>query len=70
MAEMNYFMSDLYPGIGLETSTQANPEKDDQEALIEDTDVAEESSQQARSKNVFLALGLMIALIVFFGGGK
>ena len=72
VGEMNYSYSDLYPNWGgIETSLQANPEADDQEALNEDTEVAEEAkTKQAKSKNIFLALFVLVALIIFFGGGK
>lgn len=71
MGEMSFHMSDLYPGYSVqETSTEANPEPEDLEVLNEDAEEAEESSPKASSKNIFIALGLFVALIIFFGGGK
>jgi len=68
--ELGFSMADLYPNMGgLDTSTMANPEKDDQEALNEDTAIINETvSKEARGKNIFLALGVLVGLIIFFGG--
>lgn len=68
--ELGFSMSDLYPNFGgVDTSTLATPETDDQDALNEDTKVAEEASAtEARGKNIFLAFMVLVALIVFFGG--
>lgn len=68
--ELGFAMADLYPNYGgFDTSTIATPEVDDLEALNEDTTTAEESSAtEARSKNIFMALAVMVALVVFFGG--
>lgn len=70
MAELGFSMADLYPGAGgVDTSTLATPEVDDQEALNEDVKVAEKSSvKEASGKSIFLALGVILALIIFFGG--
>lgn len=70
MHELGFAMSDLYPNYGgVDTSTLVNPEADDQEALNEDTKVASESTtKEARGKNIFLALLVLVALIIFFGG--
>ena len=70
--EMNFSYRDLYPNLGtMETSTLANPEADDQDALNEETEVAEEAKQsEAKGRNVFLALLVLVGLIIFFGGGK
>ena len=68
--ELGFSMADLYPNFGgVDTSTLATPETDDQDALNEDTKVAEEASvTEAKGKNIFLAFVVLIALIVFFGG--
>ena len=68
--EQKYMMSDLYPNFsGVNTSVLANPEPDDQDAMGEDITVAEESTSLTASKrNVFIALFVLIALIVFLGG--
>ena len=70
--ELGFAMTDLYPNYGgVDTSTLANPESDDQQALNENPDVAETVTvTTARKKNIFIALGVLLALIVFFGGGK
>jgi hypothetical protein len=70
MGELGFSMSDLYPNFGgVDTSTMANPEADDQEALNEDTKVASEaSSKEARGKNILLAMVVLVGLVVFFGG--
>lgn len=68
--ELGFSMSDLYPNFGgVDTSTLVTPEVDDQDALNEDVKLAGESTNtEARSKNVFLAIGILVALIIFFGG--
>lgn len=68
--ELGFSMSDLYPNFGgIDTSTLASPETDDQDALNEDVKIAEEASAtEAKGKNIFLAILVLIALIVFFGG--
>ena len=68
--ELGFAMADLYPNFGgYETSTLATPEADDQDALNEDTKIADQAvTSEARKKNIFLALGVLIALIFFFGG--
>ena len=70
VGELGFSMSDIYPNYGgVDTSTIVTPEVDDQEALNEDVNIAAESSQtEARKKNIFLALGIMLALVIFFGG--
>ena len=69
---MRFSMKDLYPNYsGAETSTMVVPEKDDQEALNQESKIAEETSQtQASTKNVLIALAIGVALVVFLGGGK
>ena len=68
--ELGFSMSDLYPNFGgIDTSTVVTPETDDQDALNEDVKIAEESSTtEAKGKNLFMALLVLCALIVFFGG--
>lgn len=69
--ELMFAMADLYPNMGgLDTSTLAVPETDDLEALNNDTKASEEANvhTEARSKNIFIALGVLLALVVFFGG--
>lgn len=68
--ELAFSMKDLYPNYsGIDTSTLATPDVSDQDALNENVKVAEESTTtEARKKNIFIALGVMVALIIFFGG--
>lgn len=70
--EMKFSMRDMYPSMGLaETSTEVVPEADDQEVLVENAEEAEKASKTtARGKNIILAVGVLISLVVFFGGGK
>lgn len=69
---LGLYMKDLYPNYnGLETSNKVIPESNDQDAMGEDVEVAEKSSvTESSKKNILIALGLLIALIVFFGVGK
>lgn len=68
--ELGFSMADLYPNYGgIDTSTLATPEVDDQDALNEDTQVAEEASTtEAKGKNIFMAFIVLVGLIIFFGG--
>lgn len=68
--ELGFAYSDLYPNMGgVDTSTMVTPETDDQDAMGEDIKVANEASNtEARSKNIFLALAVLLGLVVFFGG--
>ena len=69
MSELTFAYSDLYPAWGgIDTSNKAVPESDDLDALGENSKQAEEAANESSSKSIFLALGIMIALIVFFGG--
>ena len=71
MGEMIFSFRDLYPNQATkteETSTMANPDKDDQDALNENTNITEKGNMRgASTKNIFLAMGVLIALVVFFG---
>lgn len=70
---LGLFYNDIYPGYkpGTETSTNVNPQADDQDALNEDTKVAEKADvNNASKKNVLLAFGVLVALIIFLGGAK
>lgn len=68
--ELAFSFKDLYPSwAGIETSNLATPEVDDQEALNESVEVAEESTTtEAKKKNILIALGVIVALVIFFGG--
>ena len=69
---MNFALRDLYPAMGItETSTEVIPEEDDMEVLNENPEAAEKASKTtARGKNILLAVGVLIAVIIFLGGGK
>ena len=67
--ELLFSMADLYPNMGgMDTGSLATPEADDQDALNEDIAVAEEVSPEAKGKNIFIALAVIVGLIIFFGG--
>ena len=66
---LGFAYADLYPNwTGIDTSQLAVPEEQDLEALHEDATAAEESSTQASTKSIFLTLGVLAAIVVFFGG--
>ena len=68
--ELTFSFKDLYPEIaGEETGEKAIPDEAKQEVLSENADVAKEASKNAKPRFVFIALGLIIAFIVFFGSG-
>lgn len=68
--ELSFAMSDLYPNFGgTDTSNLAVPEADDLDALGEDSKQAENVGiKEARTKNIFVALAIIIALVIFLGG--
>ena len=68
--ELMFSMADLYPNMGgTDTSNLAVPEADDLEAMGEDAKQAENLGiKEARTKNVFIALAIIGALVVFLGG--
>ena len=72
MGGLSYAFADLYPTYGgVETSNIAIPEQYDQEAMNMDSKTAEETSNtNARSKNVFVAIGIIVAFVVLLGGVK
>lgn len=72
MGETLFSYRDLYPNMGMEeTSLKSNPESDDLDALNEDAKLSEESSiSNAKSKNILIAIGVLVALVFFFGGAK
>lgn len=70
MGEMAFSYTDLYPNINSseETSTKANPDANDQDAMGEDVKVTEQADMRnASKKNVFLALLILVGLVVLFG---
>lgn len=69
--ELNFGYADMYPNFGgVDTSTLATPDNDDQDALNEDVKIAENSSStEASSKSVLLAILVLVLLVIFFGGG-
>lgn len=70
---MNYFYQDLYPNMAsptLESSLLLAPEKDDQEALAENDKVSDEASNtESRRGMIWLAVGLIVAMVILFGAG-
>lgn len=72
VGSMDFAYGDAYPNMTgvTETGLLANPDKDDQEALAEsdkDSDTADIT--QPRKYMVLVAIGLIVALVVFFGAG-
>lgn len=66
--ELGFAFSDLYPNMkGLDTSNLAVPEADDLEALHEDVETSEKASGQTSGKQIFIALGIMLGIVVFLG---
>lgn len=70
MNDLDFFFSDLYPGIShLETGDLTTADPDEQERLHEEHTAAQESSNtNARSKNIIIGAVLIVAIIIFFGG--
>lgn len=70
--EMNHFMKDLYPNMGFQNTTYTTiPEAEDQQALVDDQKIAEESAKQKNSgghKNIML--GIILLIIIMFVLGK
>lgn len=66
-----YNMRDIYPSYGgEETSTQALPDADDMSALAENEKDAVNNGRGASGKNIVIAVIIMVAAVVFLGGGK
>ena len=72
MGEMSFSFKDLYPNMGItETSTEVIPDSEDMDVLNEDKDNAEKADKSfARGKNILIACGVLVALVVFLGGGE
>lgn len=71
MSELFFSMKDIYPTFPgtPETSNRANLDMEDREALTENSEAIEKSSgAQSSTKNIFIAFGLIIAIIIFLGG--
>lgn len=67
--QMDFTFGDLYPAMtNLETGNKTNPEAEDQAALNENAEVSEEvSNRSSRPRFIWLALGVIALLVVFFG---
>ena len=69
--EVTFGFKDLYPEFaGEDTGERAIPEEEKQVVLSENADDVKETGKKARPKMVFIALGLIVGLIIFFGGDK
>ena len=70
MTSLNFGFRDLYPTMGVaETSTEVIPDADDMEALNENAGEAEKASKTfARGSKMLIAVGVLLAIIVFLGG--
>lgn len=74
MSRMDFYVGDAYPnfvaGTG-ETGFLAQPDAEQQEALAENENVSTEADMTtSRPKLIFLAIGLIILLVIFFGAGE
>lgn len=69
---LGLYLSDLYPNMTADTSERSTPDVDDQDAMHEETQVAEKASAtESSSRNIFLAIGIIALMVVFLGmGGK
>lgn len=71
--EMKFSMNDLYPNVlnggiyGFDTSTQANPEADDQKVLGNSDESVDKTSSEPRTLNLWLAILLIIVCVFLFG---
>ena len=67
---MNYSYRDIYPTMGvIETSTEAIPVPEEQEALQEDVNSARETRPNyARGKNILIGIAVLVCAVVFLGG--
>lgn len=72
VGSLNFGYRDLYPTMGVsETSTEVVPGADDMEALNENAGEAKAASKTfARGTKMILAVGVLLAVIVFLGGGE
>ena len=70
MPNLNFGYRDLYPTMGVaETSTEVIPDANDMDALNENAGEAEKASKTfARGTKMILAVGVLLAVIVFLGG--
>lgn len=67
---INFAMSDVYGGIW-GTTEETIPEANDQQALVDDQKAAADVSDAGKkSKNILLAVVLVIALAFIVGGAK
>ena len=68
---LGLYFKDLYPNFaGTDTGINANPDVNEQDALLEDVAVAEKASVNESSKrNILLALLIIVLIVVFFGAG-
>jgi hypothetical protein len=64
-----FHLSDLYPGTSFNTtSTDVQPEAEDQTALVDDQSIAAVSAADPKAKfNIFLALGILLAVAIMMG---
>ena len=68
---MSFSLRDLYPNLytkSEDTGTKANPDYEDQEVFNENNMAEKTDKTNASRKNVFIAIIILIALVVLFGG--
>lgn len=69
--DLVFSIRDIYPTAGnSETSTDVVPDREDMESLVESDKDAEKSDKAARGKNIALAAGVLIIIIIMLGGAK
>ena len=63
--------ADLYPNMGMDTTAETIPEAADQQALVDDTKVAEAASVNGKKKfPILLSVLLVVVIAVVIGGAK
>lgn len=68
---LGLYLKDLYPNFtGTDTGINATPNVDDQDAMNEDVTISEKASvTESSSRNIWIGVAILIALVVFFGAG-
>lgn len=69
---LGLYLKDLYPNYsGIDTTDETIPDVSDKDALGEEMQTAEKATvKESSRKNIFLALGILICLVVFLGASK
>lgn len=72
MGDMNFSFRDLYPNMGYtETSTEAQPDANDKEVLVENaSEAAAADPKNARGLYMAVGVAVLVAIVVFLGSGE